>query len=682
MRKDDMAILLRAFVLVVVASAGLTVVRGQGSSPAGEWLSYGGTNWSQKYSALDQIDRNNFGALKVAWTWRTPDFELAEKLGDALDPGWTPGGLKATPLVVKGAMYMTTGLGQIAAIDPGTGATKWLHDPQVYVAGAPASVVGPWQTRGLAYWTDGKNDERLLMGTLDGYMLALDAKTGRPVASFGIDGKVDLHAAVSRADRTLLRQSDRRMWSNEQHFLSPNSPPVVVRDTVITGAAMSDRPRFKSWPAGDVQAFDVRSGRLKWVFHVVPHDGELGAETWKEGSNRYTGNANVWSMLSGDDELGHVYLPTTTPTNDYWGGFRKGDNLFAESIVAVNVETGKRVWHFQAVHHGVWDYDLPAAPTLLDITVSGRRIKALAQVSKQGFTYVFDRVTGEPVWPIEERPVPPSEVPGEELSPTQPFPTKPPAFEYQGVSEDVLIDFTPQLRAEAAQMIKRYRYGPLFTPPTLATRAGTWGTLQLPGATGGANWNGSGADPETGFLYVPSKTGLSRQILVEGRKHFTDLLYVPSGKLGPESIESDAPPGPAGPRGLPPIKPPYSRMTAYDLNNGTIAWQTPTGRGTDAIRNHPALAGLNLPPLGGQGGSGGPLVTKTLLMYGLLPTGETDTPKLVAYDKRTGALVGEVTLPSVPIGTPMTFMSGSRQFVALTTQSGRLIAMALPTATP
>lgn len=675
----------RLFVLVLVAMAGadLILVRGQSSIARGEWGSYGATNWSQKYSPLDQIDRTNFAALQVAWSWRTPDVELAATLGGALDPRWSPAGFKATPLVVKGVMYMTTGLGQIAAIDPATGATRWLYDPKVYTAGAPASVVGPWQTRGLAYWTDGRNDERLLMGTLDGYMLAVDAKSGKPIASFGVNGKVDLHAAVPRADRALLRQPDRRMWSNEQHYLSPSSPPVVVRNTVITGATMSDRPRFKSWPPGDVQAFDVRTGRLKWVFHVVPRDGEFGAETWKDGSNSYTGNANVWSMLSGDDELGHVYLPTTTPTNDYWGGFRKGDNLFAESIVALDVDTGRRIWHFQAVHHGVWDYDFPAAPTLLDITVDGRRVKALAQVSKQGFTYVFDRVTGKPVWPIVERPVPPSEIPGEELSPTQPFPTKPPAFEYQGVTEDVLIDFTPELRAEAVQIMKRYRSGPLFTPQTLARRDGTWGTLQLPGAGGGANWGGSGADPETGFLYVPSRSGLTRQLLVEGKPHFTDLRYVPSGKLGPESVHPDAPPGPTGPRGLPLIKPPYSRMTAYDLNSGTIAWQTATGRGADAIRNHPALKGLTLPPLGGQSGLSGPLVTKTLLIYGLLATpGGTDAPKLVAYDKRTGAVVREVTLPSAPLGTPMTYMAEGRQYVAFTVQDGRLIALTLPAAAP
>jgi quinoprotein glucose dehydrogenase len=647
---------------------------------AGEWPSYGATSWSQKYAPLTQIDRTNFSTLQIAWTWTSPDFDLVKTIGSTVEPPLSANGLKATPLVVRGVMYMTTGAGQIAAIDPATGVTKWIFNPEVYKNGAPASVVGPWQTRGLAYWTDGRSDERLLMGTLDGYLLALDAKSGKPIASFGQNGKTDLHTAIRRADRALLRLAERRMWSNEQHYLSPNSPPVVVRDTVIVGAAMSDRPRFKDWPPGDVQAFDVRTGQLKWVFHTVPSNGEFGADTWKDGSNNYTGNTNVWSMLSGDDELGHVYLPITTPTNDYWGGFRKGDNLFAESIVAVNVETGKRVWHFQTVHHGIWDYDLPAAPTLLDITVNGRRIRALAQVSKQGFTYVFDRATGRPVWPIEERPVPPSDLPGEELSRTQPFPTRPPAFEYQGVTEDLLIDFTPAMRAEAKETLKHYVHGPLFTPQTLYKDGGTRGTLQLPGFNGGANWSGSGADPDTGFLYVPSRTAMTMMVLTPGTPDFTDLPFVPNGKLGPKSIHPARPQPPSGPRGLPFIKPPYSRMTAYNLNTGEIAWQVPTGPGLDAIRNHPALKGIDLPSLGGQGGQGGPLITKTLLVYGLQSSAGGNAPgaKLVAYDKATGATLGEVALPAAPLGSPMTYMLANRQFIALTLQGGRMIALALP----
>jgi quinoprotein glucose dehydrogenase len=425
----------------------------------------------------------------------------------------------------------------------------------------------------------------------------------------------------------------------------------------------------------------VRTGTFKWAFHVIPRDGEFGADTWKDHANRLAGNGNVWSMMSGDDELGYVYLPTTTPNSDYWGGFRKGDGLFAESVVAVNVETGKRVWHFQAVHHGVWDYDFPSAPTLLDITVDGRRIKALAQVSKQGFTYVFDRVTGKPVWPIEERPVPPSDIPGEELSKTQPFPTKPPAFDRQGVTEDDLIDFTPELRTQALEILKHYKYGSLFTPPSLYQEGGTRGTIQLPAGIGAANWSGSGADPDTGFLYVPSKTAagmITLTPLPKGMAHWptvapldgTPLPYVPNGKVGPPSIHPAHPQPPTGPQGLPLVKPPYSRMTAYNLNTGSIAWQVPTGAGRENIRQHPALKGLELPPLGGEGLQGGPLITKTLLVYGLVG-------RLVAYDKATGATVGEVALPASPLGTPMTYLVNGRQYVALTLQGGQMVSLAL-----
>ena len=657
--------------LIIVATI---AAQPQRSRAAGDWISYGGTNWSQKYSPLDQITRDNFSALAVAWTWTSPDIEIVKRIGTTINPPLSATGLKGTPLVVNGTMYMSTGLGQIAAIDPATGATKWLYNPESYKEGGSASVVGPWQTRGVAYWSDGRNDRRVLMGTSNGYLIAVNADTGKPIESFGVNGKADLYPAIPRAKRNTVK-----MWSGESQQVSPNSPPVVVRDTVIVGAAMSDRPPKKDWPPGHVQAFDARSGKLKWVFHVIPEDGEFGADTWKDGSNHYTGNANVWTVMSGDDELGQVYLPISTPTSDYWGGFRKGDGLFADSLVAVNVETGKRVWHFQTVHHSVWDYDLPAAPTLLDITVRGARVKAIAQVSKQGFTYVFDRVNGRPLWPIEERPVPKSDVPGEEMSPTQPFPTKPPAFEYQGVTDDLLIDFTPALKDEARVIARRYVHGMLYTPQSLWKEGETYGTLQLPGINGGANWSGSGADPETGYLYVPSRSGLTMMVLADGRESFTDFPYVPNGKLGPESYHPAKPPQPNGPQGLPLIKPPYSRMTAYDLNRGEIAWQVPTGPGPEGVRNHPALKEVKLPPLGGQGGAGGPLVTKTLLIYGLIPTsGRGQDGHLIAYDKKSGATLGEVTLPGTPLGTPMTYLADGRQFVALTTLDGKLISLALP----
>jgi quinoprotein glucose dehydrogenase len=670
--------------LVVSMAAAAVLLRAQRWTPAGEWPSYGGTNWSQKYSPLDQINKDNFKDLAVAWTWKSPDHELLKTIPEYPEMPLHANGMKATPLLVHGVMYMSTGLGQIAALDPVTGATKWLYNPEAYKDGAQADVLG-WISRGVAYWTDGKNDERILMGTLDGYLLALDAKTGRPIATFAAGGKADLTTAVPEATRHTLH-----LFNGEQHYVSVDSPPVVVRDVIIVGSSMCDRTPVKEWPPGYVQAFDVRTGKLKWVFHTIPRDGEYGAETWKDGSNRYTGNGNVWSMMSGDDELGFVYLPTTTPNSDHYGGVRKGDNLFAESIVAVNVETGKRVWHFQAVHHGVWDYDFPAAPTLLDVTVNGRTIKALAQVSKQGFTYVFDRVSGKPIWPIDERPVPPSDIPGEELSPTQPFPTRPPAFDRQGVAESDLIDFTPELRAQALDILKHYKYGPLFTPVSLYKKGGTRGTISLPSSTGAANWSGSGADPDTGFLYVPSKTqpammtltplpaGLSNWPSVAGVRG-TPLPYVPQGKIGPPSMHPDHPDPPVGPQGLPLVKPPYTRMTAYNMNTGEIAWQVPTGPGQDGLRNHPALKGVTLPPLGGQGGPGGPLITKTLLIYGLLSTtGRAGAGgQLVAYDKKTGTTLADVRLPAAPLGTPMTYMINNTQYIALTLQGGEMVSLAV-----
>ena len=659
--------------MVAMLLAGASRAAAQAPDPGEDWPSYGGTNWSQKYSPLDQIAGANFGELEIAWTWESADIALIESLQRRYLPPLDANGLKATPLVVNGVMYLSTGLAQVVALNPTTGDTLWVYNPQAYTTGGNASIVGPWQTRGLAYWSDGAGDDRLLLGTHDGFLIAVNARTGRPINSFGVDGKSDLHTAVPRATRGNLP-----LFSNEGHTVSPNSPPVVVRDTVISGAAMSDRPTLKEWPPGSVQGFDVRTGDLKWVFHPIPQAGEFGEDTWENGSNLYTGNANVWSTLSGDDELGHVYLATTAPTNDYWGGERKGDNLFSQSIVALDVETGERLWHFQAIHHPIWDWDFPTAATLMDITVAGRPIKALAQVSKQGFTYVFDRRTGEPVWPIEERPVPPSEVPGEQAAPTQPFPTKPPPFEYQGVTEDLLIDFTPELRAEAVEIMGEYAHGGMFTPQTLYDRNGTHGTLQVPGSGGGANWSGSGADPESGFLYVPSRSGLTRMVLVEGKPSFTNLRYVPNGKLGPESLHPDRPPAVTGPRGLPLIKPPYSRLTAYDMNRGEIAWQTPTGPGADRIRNHPALARLDLPPLGGQATTSGPLITRTVVMLGLGPAGSDDSAWLMAYDKATGEVVGRVALPARPLGTPMTYSVDGRQFIALTLQGAQLVALALP----
>ena len=638
-----------------------------------EWSSYGGDLASTKYSPIAQIDAENFGGLRVAWTWRSPDEAPIRDHPD--DRLMRRARFKATPLMVGGALYLSTGLGQIASIDAATGETRWVFDPESYVGGGPASAVG-FLTRGVAYWSDG-SDERVLTGTLDGYLIALDAKTGKLVSEFGVDGKVDLMPAVPRVNR----YSGMTLAGGEAFHLSVDSPPTICRDVVIVGSSLSDRPPTKEWPPGHVQAFDVRTGAPRWVFHTIPQrDDEFGAETWEGESWRYSGNANVWTMMSADEDLGYVYLPTSTPTSDYYGAFRLGDNLFSESLVCVDVETGERVWHFQMVHHGLWDWDLPAAPNLLDITVDGKTIKAVAQVSKQGWCYVFDRVTGKPLWPIEERRVAPSDVPGEVASRTQPYPTKPPPFEFQGVSIDDLIDFTPELRAEAIEQIKNYRIGPLFTPPSLYVDGGTRGTLQLPGAGGGANWSGAAVDPETGMLYVPSHTRMTMVILAEVDAEVGNLKYVRSGTVGPRSFHPARPSLPNGPQGLPIIRPPYSRMTAFDLNQGEIAWMVPTGYGRDEVRNHPALEGLDLPALGGQG-RGGPLLTKTLLIHALSADGRQG-PQLAAYDKKTGEVVAQVALPGEAIGTPMTYMLNGTQFIALAVRGeglgGDLVALALP----
>ena len=497
-------------------------------------------------------------------------------------------------------------------------------------------------------------------GTGDGYLIAVNAKTGRPVEGFGVKGKVDLMDGLPRAKR------GQRDYLNALTY-SVQSPPIVVGDLVITPAAISSLVRFKEQIPGWIRAFDARTGKVRWTFQTIPSKGEFGSETWADGSNEYSGKVTVWTLMSADEELGHVYLPTNTTAPDYYGAHRPGDNLFAESVVALDVATGKRVWHFQTVHHGLWDYDNPAAPNLLDITIDGKRIKALAQITKQGFVYTFDRVTGKPVWPIEERPVPPSDVPGEKASPTQPIPSKPAPFEYQGSDPRDLADFTPEIRALADKAMQGFRTGPLFTPPSLE------GTISRPGTTGGANWGGAAVDPATGMIYIPSRNA-----------HAVLRLAKPDPKLDSNLLYMQSPArGPTMPEGLPLFKPPYSRITAIDMNTGTHAWMVPAGNG-DRIRNNPRLKGLDLPPLGGDSTFSGPLLTKTLLIYALTAGGSRGGPRLVAYDKTTGKELASTDLPGAAVGTPMTYLADGRQYIALTVQ-GRsstdvpeLIALALP----
>ena len=463
----------------------------------GEWRSYAGDPGSTKYSPLDQIDATNFGELHVAWRWQSADGALdLDSLRDQRS-GISIRGLQVTPLMVDGTLYLSTAMYQAAAIDAGSGETVWLYDPQVYLGGQPTHGYG---SRGVAYWTDGQ-DERIFWGTSEGYLLAVDAKTGQPALDFGNNGRVDLTEGISRATRGDTNYQGRNL-------LGVKSPPVVLRDVVVAPTIISDYVVRKEAPPGWLKGVDARTGDTKWIFRTVPQADDFGVDTWLNESWRYSGNVNVWPPMSADAETGYVFLPTGTPTSDYYGGHRLGDNLFAESLVAVDIETGQRMWHFQAVHHGVWDYDFPAAPNLIDVTVDGRRIKAIAQVSKQGFTYVFDRVTGDPVWPIEERPVETdTDLEGEVLSPTQPFPTKPPPFEYQGITIDDLVDFTPEIRALAIEAVRDYRLGPLFTPPMLSVDGGLQGTIQRPQIGGAASWSGAAVDPETGLLYVPSERG-------------------------------------------------------------------------------------------------------------------------------------------------------------------------------
>ena len=648
--------------LILVAGMSAPAAAQQGA-PNGEWPYYGGDLGGTKYSGLDQIDASNFNDLEIAWRWRSADGGLDLDALRAIHPDLSLLNLKATPLMIGGVVYIVTPLRLAMALDAGTGATLWVHNPEVVGETRYSINANNFSSRGGAYWRDG-NEERFYYGTPDGYLLALDARTGEPVRSFGDNGRVDLAAELPRNGRGIM--------DNKGHpFVSVNSPPLVARGVVVTPLSISDQPITREQVPGWVQGIDARTGETRWTFKTVPEADDLGVDTWEGDSWRYSGGANVWSAFAADETLGFVYLPTGTPTNDYYGGHRPGDNLFAESVVALDIETGQRQWHFQVAHHGVWDYDLPTHPNLVDITVDGRPVRALAQVSKQGFAYVFDRVTGEPVWPIEERPVETdTNLPGEVLSPTQPFPTKPPPFEYQGSSIDDLIDFTPELREIAVEAVRNHRLGGIYSPPMLSIEGGVQGTIQRPSLGGGANWMGSAVDAETGILYVPSTNTYSILKYITPEDDGANLDYMQESYSTPSVM----------PQGLPLFKPPYSRMTAIDLNRGEHAWMQPNGDG-DRYRNHPRLRDLNLPPVGGDG-RGGPVLTKTLLVSALTAGGRTndDGPRLIARDKATGEIVGSIDLPGGAIGTPMTYMHEGRQYIALTVggEIPEIVAFALP----
>jgi glucose dehydrogenase len=621
-----------------------------------EWRSYSSDPASTKYSAVSQIDGANVARLKVAWRRPAVDPQLA-----ALDAKLTfSNNFRATPLMIGGVLYSPNGVGLVEAFHPQTGRTIWVQQP----TGGAAGLRGD-STRGLAYWRSGA-EQRLFVQRGD-TLTALDPKTGHPIADFGTGGSVNLKLGPERF-----------YWTGA---------PQVCRDVVIVGASMTDSPPNKEGTPGDVRAYDVRTGRLRWTFHVVPREGEFGIETWKSDSWRYTGHANLWSLLSVDEQLGYAYLPLTSATSDMYGGHRPGDNLFSTSLVCVSCLSGERVWHQQLVHHDLWDYDLPGAPVLADITVDGRRIPAVVQLTKQAFAFVFDRATGKPVWPIEERRVPQSATPGEQTSPTQPFPTKPPAFDRQGVTVDDLIDFTPALRAAALDIVKSYVIGPLFTPPSIKKNGpnDTRGTIQLPGSVGGADWQGGAFDPETGVLYVPSITAPFVADIVPGNPGETNLTFTRGTREYPPA-----------PMGLPLLKPPYGRITAIDLNRGEILWAVANG---DGPRDHPLLKGLNLPPLGNTGRAS-PLLTRSLLFVGEGDPIMSGDPKRIppsmppslapgaggrkfrAFDKKTGRVLWETELPAGTTGAPMTYVFNGKQYVVVAIGSrdhqAEYVAFSLP----
>jgi quinoprotein glucose dehydrogenase len=665
---------LRTRLLGLVALAALTAVslQGQTGAPKGEWPTYGGDLGHTRYSALDQINAGNFSTLEVAWRFKT------DNLGPRLEFN-----LQSTPLMVGGRLYSTGGTRRaVVSLDAATGELLWVHseDEGARGAAAPRQLSG----RGLAYWSDGK-EERILYVTQGYRLVALNARTGNRVPSFGTDGILDLKADLDRSMDLTTGP------------VGLHATPIVAGDVVLVGAAFETgaNPRSKSNIKGAVRAFDVRTGKRLWMFKTIPEPGEVGSETWQDDSWAYTGNTGVWAQISVDLELGMAYLPVELPTHDYYGGTRPGDNLFAESLVAVDLKTGVRKWHYQLVHHGIWDMDIPCAPILADITVNGRAIKAVAQPTKQGFLYVFDRVTGQPVWPIEERPVPQGDVPGERYSKTQPFPTKPAAYNRQGLAIDDLIDFTPALRAEAVKAIAQYKIGPIFTPPVVSQKEGPLAVLQMASQAAATNWPGGSYDPETRTLYVQSQSAVATLGLVpppagaapDVRYHQGTVLSGARVSGGSGSAAAAAGGAVTAPtvQGLPLIKPPYGQINAISLDTGDILWQVPHGETPDNIKNHPALKGLTIPRTG-RPGIAGTLVTKTLVVSGEPGFGMTSTGQrgsmLRAYDKQTGAEGGAVYMPAPQTGSPMTYMLNGRQYLVVAisggTYTGELLALRLP----
>ncbi len=687
---------------------------GMPSTKNGDWTHYTADARGSKYSPLDQVNATNFNKLEVAWRFKTDNLGTRPEFK-----------LEGTPLAIRGTLYTTAGTRRsVVALDGKTGELIWSHS---YREGNRAAIA-PRQLsgRGVSYWTDGKGDERILYVTPGYRLIELNARNGSMVQAFGEGGVVDLKkgAVFGKGQQIDLETGE----------IGLHATPTVVKDVVIVGSSFKEGTQVVTHnnTKGLVRAFDVRTGKLLWTFNTIPRPGEFGNDTWENESWATNGNTGVWTQITADEDLGLVYLPVEDPTSDQYGGHRPGNNLFGDSLVCVDVKTGQRKWHFQVAHHPIWDYDLSSAPILADITVNGRAIKAVALPSKEAFLYVFDRVTGQPVWPIEERPVPPSDVPGEKTSPTQPFPTRPPAYARQAVTADDLIDFTPALRAQALETVKMYRMGPMFLPAVVSKVGGPLASITIGTLGGGTNWPGASYDPETHTVYAQAaNAGVSLLGLVEPPPGFSDIRYVagiagrefrinegpgfgsaadapkvsasqarlaalgaappaaaaPAAGRGGQSAPAAPPAGGGGVtvEGLSLVKPPYGVLSAINLDRGDLVWQVPHGDTPDAVRNHPALKGMNIPKTGQQG-SVGLVVTKTLVILGDPQVTTTpDHPRgtmLRAYDKGTGKEVGAVWMPAPQSGSPMTYAVDGKQYIIVAISggnySGEYLAFALP----
>ena len=628
----------------------------------GEWRSYAAEPGSTKYSPLDQISRDNVKNLRIAWRFKT------DNLGPRPDFN-----MQSVPIVVNNVMYAQAGTRRsVVALDPASGELLWMWrmDEGKRGAGAPRQGSG----RGLAYWTDGKGDDRIVTVTPGYHLVQLNAKTGVPVASFGRNGVVDLKTEIDQPGIDL-----------ETADIGLNSPPALGNNVIVVGAAHlpGGAPRTKENVKGYVRGYDVRTGKRLWIFHTIPQPGEFGNDTWEKDSWSYTGNAGNWGPITIDEELNRVYLATEDGTGDYFGGHRPGNNLFSATVVCLDLNTGKRLWYFQAIHHDIWDWDFPTAPMLMDITVNGTPIKAVAVPSKQAFLYTFDRVTGQPVWPIDERPVPRGKVPTEWYSPTQPYPTKPAAYDMQGIRESDVNDWTPEIKAEALRVLNLHKYSDnLFEPPIDRGQDGKFGMLMMPGNNGGTNWEGGAFDPETKIAYIFSSTEFNRRSLINDPAR-SNMNFIDGGG-GRGGGAADAAP-PLNAFGLPLIKPPYGRVTAINMNTGDHVWMAPIGGTPENIRNHKMLQGVTIPRTGRPGRTG-IMLTRTLLWAGergpLDTVGGQTVSWFRSYDKTTGDIVSEMQIPANVTNVPITYMSGGKQYIVIAVAAvgkpAELLALTLP----